>query len=66
MDFEQQGILTPQFVVAVAVGGAIDSVARDVAIGSGNLFGTNSPRASAVTAGTAYRRAGRSLARKQR
>lgn len=36
--------MNPQFVLAVAVGGAIGSVARYlVAIGSGKLFGTNFP-----------------------
>jgi hypothetical protein len=36
--------LSPQFVLAVAVGGAIGSVARYlVAIGSGKLFGINFP-----------------------
>ena len=44
MDFQEQGILNPQFVLAVAAGGAIGSVARYlVAIGSGKLFGTNFP-----------------------
>jgi fluoride exporter len=36
--------LSPQFVLAVAVGGAIGSVARYlVAIGSGKIFGINFP-----------------------
>ncbi|MGC2812953.1 MAG: fluoride efflux transporter CrcB [Bradyrhizobium sp.] len=36
--------MNPQFVLAVAAGGAIGSVARYlVAIGSGKLFGTNFP-----------------------
>jgi CrcB protein len=44
MDFEEHRTLNPQFVLAVAVGGAIGSVARYlVAIGSGKLFGTNFP-----------------------
>src|SRR6185437_5792246 len=44
MDFEEHRTLNPQFVLAVAVGGAIGSVARYlVATGSGRLFGTNFP-----------------------
>jgi fluoride exporter len=41
MDFDEDGALNFQFLLAVAVGGAIGSVARYfVAIGSGRLFGT--------------------------
>jgi fluoride exporter len=44
MEFREYGTLSPQFVLAVAVGGAIGSVARYlVAIGSGKIFGTNFP-----------------------
>jgi fluoride exporter len=44
VDFEENGALNFQFVLAVAVGGAIGSVARYlVAIGSGRLFGPNFP-----------------------
>ena len=36
--------MTPQFIIAVALGGAVGSVARYlVGIGSGKLFGTNFP-----------------------
>src|ERR1700759_857680 len=36
--------MNPQFILAVAAGGALGSVARYlVGIGSGNLFGTNFP-----------------------
>ena len=36
--------MTPQFIVAVAAGGALGSVARYlVGIGSGKLFGTDFP-----------------------
>jgi fluoride exporter len=44
VEFREYGTLSPQFVLAVAVGGAIGSVARYlVAIGSGKIFGTNFP-----------------------
>jgi fluoride exporter len=44
VDFEENGALNSQFVLAVAVGGAIGSVARYlVAIGCGRLFGPNFP-----------------------
>jgi len=44
MEFREYGTLSPQFVLAVAVGGAIGSVARYlVAIGSGKIFGLNFP-----------------------
>jgi CrcB protein len=44
VDHQERKTLNPQLVLAVAIGGAIGSVARYlVAIGSGKAFGTNFP-----------------------
>ena len=41
--------MSPQFIIAVALGGAIGSVARYlVGIGSGRLFGTDFPRGTLI------------------